>query len=119
MNRFLFCGVFHFSFSSGEEKINIIFSSYFEKCHFVWNRGQTLPLRWMSCALKDTEQCLLLFTKGVRRVLNLLRPEKAAAEGGLSLSRSPLCGRFLPDVRGLGWALLGGVIIILNIPAIC
>lgn len=42
--------------------------------------------------------------------------ETAAQE----VSRSPLCGRFLPDVRGLGWAgLRGGVLIILNIPAIC
>lgn len=42
-------------------------------------------------------------------------------EVSLSLSFALLCvaASFLPDVRGLGWALLGAVIIILSIPEIC
>lgn len=37
----------------------------------------------------------------------------------VSLALLCVAASFLPDVRGLGWALLGAVIIILNIPEIC
>lgn len=71
------------------------------------------------CSLNDsTEQRLVLFTKGVRACIKSSSGSSEQPAGG-GLSVSPLCGRFLPDVRVLGWALLGGVIIIPNIPAIC
>ena len=55
----------------------------------------------MTCAPNDTaEQCLVLFTKGARaRIKPSPGLRKLQQE---EVSRSPLCGRFLPDVRGLG-----------------